>query len=481
MGILVAKFYSKFDNLLFNWGEYGNQKFIKYKNYIIGFILFQIALAAVSAIYNIHFFVILALFLLVAFALSLFSIERTILFAILYTTILPASYYDITFLPIYVSFNITHLLIIIALIYWFFDLFFHKNLTLRIDSLDTAMFVFIIIIAISAFIGYKNGNTRWVLVWEIILTSLYITYFLFVHGVNRVNAIRNFHLLLTFVAIVCSLEFIYQALVVNTALFNRVSTQQIHLAQISLPFLTGYFFYTKVKTRKLLCIILMIPIIFMVIISMTRALWVATFFSILLMIFFYNWKGKNLARKVFQLSFFIVIMSVIVILSVTSMSNIRGHEVGESMNTRVQSFEELEQDASLIIRAVEILQVLERTKTSPIWGMGLGDEVMRILRWGISNSVDNTFVWIYWKMGLIGLFTYSLVIVLFIKRCIFVLKRVNDERQKLYVTTALSSFVGLLLISLTNTCLILYRFNIIWAILIASVEIIARKIENEYL
>ena len=124
--------------------------------------------------------------------------------------------------------------------------------------------------------------------------------------------------------------------------------------------------------------------------------------------------------------------------------------------------------------------MIDKTRQNPILGMGIGDRIMRtLLRPGLAHYVDNSYVYVYWKMGLLGLFSFLLVWFLFLKRCIFVLKHKIDEKSRLIVISSLAIFIGLALIALTNACLALYRFNIIWALTIGSVEIIARRVENE--
>ena len=139
----------------------------------------------------------------------------------------------------------------------------------------------------------------------------------------------------------------------------------------------------------------MVPILFMVLISMTRALWVAILFSCLIMIFFYGLKGKLSIRNIIKICFIMGLFIIIISLSINFLVSAQGREVEESMGTRVQTFEQLGADYSLMIRVVEIMQVLEKANKNPILGCGFGDHIMqRFLRFGLANYVDNAFIWI---------------------------------------------------------------------------------------
>ena len=59
---------------------------------------------------------------------------------------------------------------------------------------------------------------------------------------------------------------------------------------------------------------------------------------------------------------------------------------------------------------------------------------------------------------------------MFFKRGLYVFTHTIQERYKQLSASLMSGFAGLLLIGLTNTCLVRYRFIIIWAFMIATVE-----------
>ena len=90
----------------------------------------------------------------------------------------------------------------------------------------------------------------------------------------------------------------------------------------------------------------------------------------------------------------------------------------------------------------------------------------------ISNdNVDNSFIVILWKMGLVGLGLYILILFHFFHRGLYLFKHSKDISTQRFIAALLSGFAGLIFIALTNSCLAFYRFNIIWALSFASIEI----------
>ena len=84
-------------------------------------------------------------------------------------------------------------------------------------------------------------------------------------------------------------------------------------------------------------------------------------------------------------------------------------------------------------------------------------------------------------MGILGLTTYLIILFLFFKRGFHVFKHATQERYRQMSAAIMSGFAGLLLIGLTNASLVIYRFIIIWALVIATIETLYWKVRaNEY-
>jgi ABC-type iron transport system FetAB permease component len=80
-------------------------------------------------------------------------------------------------------------------------------------------------------------------------------------------------------------------------------------------------------------------------------------------------------------------------------------------------------------------------------------------------------------MGVVGLISFLVMQFLFIKRCIFVLRRALVESDKIIALTGLLNIIGLLIVGFANACISQYEYLVIWTAIMGAVETTARKYE----
>ncbi|MGB9721759.1 MAG: hypothetical protein ACPL28_09810 [bacterium] len=132
-------------------------------------------------------------------------------------------------------------------------------------------------------------------------------------------------------------------------------------------------------------------------------------------------------------------------------------------------------DESARVRINELKDTVDEIKEEIILGKGLGD--VRITRWRHTRqlTVDNSYVFLFWKMGIIGLCSFLLIYYILFKRLIALLKIPLNYDEKVIVVSTLWNFVGMLIIGLSNASVAHYRFISVWAIMMALIELIYRK------
>ncbi|MEO0093545.1 MAG: hypothetical protein ABIK67_04745, partial [candidate division WOR-3 bacterium] len=136
-------------------------------------------------------------------------------------------------------------------------------------------------------------------------------------------------------------------------------------------------------------------------------------------------------------------------------------------------------DISAITRISEIKNALSTVGNDFLFGRGLGDAVVTRWREVEQITVDNTFAYLYWKTGLIGLLSFVAVILYFLRRCITTLRKQLLAQEKIFVLSALLNMVALLVVAFFNVCLAAYRPMLVWSATLAVVESIARKYEDK--
>ena len=151
--------------------------------------------------------------------------------------------------------------------------------------------------------------------------------------------------------------------------------------------------------------------------------------------------------------------------------------------SRVETLVSLSTDASTNIRLSEIiraLQVWDNNVFSMLFGTGLGSAYESIDATRPYNySVDNSYIIVLWKMGFLGLILFLLLIFILYKHGLHIYSHTRNNEDQQLVAALLSGFGGLLVIALTNACIVRYRFIIIWALVFATIQVLYNRLKND--
>jgi len=225
------------------------------------------------------------------------------------------------------------------------------------------------------------------------------------------------------------------------------------------------------------------PMFPMVFLSQQRALWVGTIFSIFIVGGLAFLKEEISVAK--MLRFILITLTILtgVVLLILLLDKYLAGSVLLTAFSRIQSLLAISIDKSANIRIAEIMRTLQHWQTHFVdifIGTGLGDtrESVDFSR-TVTHFVDNTYVFILWKMGLVGLATFLIMNILLLKRGYYIFTKSTVEKYKQLTAGLLAGWSGLLVVALTNTCLVLYRFAIVWALVFATLEMLYLKVQNE--
>ncbi len=418
-------------------------------------------------------------------AWAAFSVERFFLMVLLYIYFLPnySAYERYSFFPYYAR---TDLLIMslafFALIWWIGKLYDqwppHKS-----SSFDLFLFGLLIWTCFMFLWGNANGHSLKASTTDAILLSLFFAYFPIRFMNITVPSLHRMWLILSWAAVFVSIEYAFLTFSeegIADMIIRRVSTQQPHVAQLALPYFFGFFFFPNSLRKRLLAFAAILILFSMVFLSQQRALWVTSVFSIFLF-----WgisqirKGIGLQQILRFAGFFFSALLLIALL----LFLIDRFYAGNALATflwRISSFENLARDESLIIRITEIKRALSQWSNNIFFGTGLGATIEPItLKHWSPYLVDNSYAYVLWKMGIIGLILFSAVIMIPLYRGMRLFVRLKNANNAHLIGALLSGWIGLLIIALTNTCLVRYFYIILWAFLFATIEIMNEKTLHE--
>ena len=147
---------------------------------------------------------------------------------------------------------------------------------------------------------------------------------------------------------------------------------------------------------------------------------------------------------------------------------------------RIETLKEFNLDLSFNLRLLEIARGIEQWKNHIFMGSGLGATYERIMGVRVNDGIDNTYIFILWKMGIIGILSFLLIYVIFTWQGLKSYWSINNKSERVYIVGLFCGIIGIMIVALSNMSIIKYRFNIVWAIVIALIHnIYFRRIQSK--
>jgi len=374
----------------------------------------------------------------------------------------------------------------IFLVYWIFSMILRKRKA-RIGTLGWSIIIYVSIAVLSFTYGLFNGyctSMRSLLTSEIFPQLMYLSFFVFIttrlKQINR-KIIFDFFL---FASTFIGLQLIYAFSKNNIAAFTRINTITVQVSLLAFPYVLGILYFTKGIKRKIIFLIALLPISLGVLISLQRSLWLAIIvvFIVSLFIYFYK-KGFSFTKIVGVLIAGIIGSLVILTIAIWGLSKITSGAAVLVLLKRfisLSNIQYLQVDASGFVRMTEINQALAKIHGIQwLFGRGIGDTFYSFLRTTTKPYLDNSYAWVLWKMGIIGLISFLSMFVILFHRAIFVLRKCTDKNDLIYTMTISLNMLGIMICSLGNASLVQFRYIIVWSVSMAMMEIIYRKYRYE--
>lgn len=457
--------------------------------YVVFFgILIQL-LALSLLFFDVSFTTIFLIVMAVPIALIVASsTENFFLFIIAYLSILPLHGYLRLykgFLPVSVKLNYLYMLFAFFLIYWILA-FIIAGKKIKLTVLGYAILIYVCISIFSFIVGLVNANKNVISIGknELMPQLMYLSYFIILTTQLRTKGVRWFFDFVLIVSVLIGLQFIYAFPQNSIFAFTRIPTRNVHIALLVFPYVIAILLLGKSKKRKILSLCALVPISFVVLISLQRALWLAIAIISFLAIMISLHKRKFNLSKILRIVFLISVgLCALLLLTIFVLSKITSGAAVFVLLKRLLSFVNigyLKVDLSAFQRTYEIRQVLSRLKgVQWMIGRGIGDINYSKVRFFVQHYIDNSFAWVLWKMGILGLLSFLFMLGAFFHRAVRVLRRCRSEEDTIYSMTIFLNMLGLVIVALTNSCLVHYRFIVFWGISMAMLEIIHQRQMNE--
>ena len=422
---------------------------------------------------------LIAIYFLTAFLLAISFPSLLVYILIFYMSILPSYsnylrhpfFFSYLSLPIFIA-----LISLTALVFGIEFVFTDKKKPYNFSAIDYSLILFISWLILSSLHGLSNGLSFKIVLRDFFFPALYLFYFIVYLKNWSEERIFRFWDFLVIITILISFEYIYVAMVESSFIkffLKRIATQQPHLAQFTFPIALSLLLFNGKSGEKILAIISLPLILSLIFLSQQRGLWISVVFSILVLLVFYIFKDKDSEKRLKRFLGFIIVISILSIFMIIMLAKLFERSPVLTLIFRFESIFHPSKDISAIIRFGEIARALHQWEQNILLGSGLGATINPITLSHYSPYlVDNSFIYLLWKTGLIGLGLFLFFMISSIKMGIDAYKITNKIRTKGLIAALVSGLIGLNIVAMTNTSIILYRFVIVWAIAIASLKII---------
>ncbi|MDZ7725174.1 MAG: hypothetical protein U5R06_20745 [candidate division KSB1 bacterium] len=355
----------------------------------------------------------------------------------------------------------------------------------QLHDLDDLLIVFLVIAAVSLLRGLLEGYAYYHVITEGVFILFYGFYFVFLRNKSLLQ-IKKLTMALVIFSFIVSIEYLlltFQEGKIATIALQRIVTRQPYIALFTVPVLVSNIFFQKRIWIKILSIIAAFPIIAMVLISQWRGLWLGFLISSFAVVFLALNRDKFSFQKILKFIVLLILIMTTLVITILIIDQLFIGSAIVSLLNRGLSFTDVMGDDSIIMRISDTRRAWQQMQGSIVdilFGKGLGASYDRnSIYMTYPYQVDCTYIYIFWKMGLVGLLTFLLIGFKVFKKGFYAFKNTQDLFIKYITASLLSGFIGLYIASITSVCSIIYQFTIVWAFMISAVEIVYLKVRSE--
>jgi hypothetical protein len=387
--------------------------------------------------------------------------------------IVPAEAYQRVPIPVGLNNRIMWAGIAVVVVYWLMSLSLGK-VRLLLGDLDMLVLIFVILIAVSAFTGVLSGH-KFPFISNELANFFYLGIYFFVRGcLKKKSWLKVFIWLMVSAGAVVSLE--YQSILLKggteLGLGLRVQATQEIIYLIAFALLLSVILLTQSRRIRLLCLAVVPLVVAGAVISQTRGIWIG-FVVILLSEFGVSLVVSKDRSKLFQrtLGVLLVIMGTLA-LGLSVVVKMVGPLVFFSMVSRFLSIGHAGGTQAVMWRVAMNKAVVDQIALHPFVGGGAGSSVTYSFLGGhfVTNWVDNSYLLLLWKFGIVGLVVYLGIIYLVFKKALVLLRSASGIHERVLGLGVIGLYAALVIWAVASAVFLKYRFNLIWATLMALVQ-----------
>lgn len=413
---------------------------------------------------------ITAVVCMIALTIALLRLEYIFYLLLMILLIIPAEEY--IFDPIPFGYNLKMLYIIITFIIVFlsFEILSGRR-PIQDVGMKFPMLLFLSFVIFSAFIGYAYGNDTEVIKTEILTILPYGIFFFIPTIINTRKLFSTMVKIMIVGACIVAIEyyaiFLYQFV---SGGFQRINPNQGQIFLFSLPLIAGIIIKMVIpKWAKILLAVVLIMCFGAIAITFTRGLWICCAIGLFVMVLLFR---RDIDKKMFIIiSACIGIGGVLILYALAARTGI---DVWNLVIKRATTFFEFQNIITIQQRFTQSKIVIGYILQRPFFGSGLGSQFYssQIGAVGRVTWIDNSYLSLIWKLGIIGTGPLLLIYIKSLIDAIKIFKNTKDQLYKVYSGAFIPFVIAFLILATMSPLMIKYALNIVWAIILASISCI---------
>jgi|GEM_PF-4491281 len=345
---------------------------------------------------------------------------------------------------------------------------------LRKGTFSGYLIVLLGILFLSALYGLIRGHSRYTVAQEFEMYVYLLAYFMVVSLANTLEdvtlVIKTILIVTLIMACLAAITFFYllqfeqvffyrgplgHIAYVKPVTIPRVISNAEMFFPIAMNLILSFLLFANMsKHTKYFLVSAFVVLLFAIFISLTRGMWISTLVSSFILIGYYVYqKGRRAFLTLIRVSVVAVLLLIAFLYAFTDQPMLQ--QIRTLGSARISSIFQATSDISLISRYQEIVQAIRLVRSHPFFGLGLGAIVSwrdMLFPWLIHSTsyIHNSYFWILLKTGIIGFGTTIIVLFLFFKKTISLLRRIGPPYQRAIVVGLATGLVSVLVFSITS-------------------------------
>jgi len=442
----------------------------------------QVFLIALPALWSPRLVWLLSAQLLVL-AFALFSVQRTLLVLLLVNVVLPAKVLSLLILP--GGFRLQEGLFIVALVFAAIDLIYRRQLRLRPGPADRLVLFFLAATALSVLTGFLRHNETTVILRDARFPLYYGVFFLVTHFVDEEAVLRRFLPALALAALAVAAEYILEFIgAIDLSIgsrFVRVARLQGVALPVVMLFLVNQFIHDPERYGRWVLLGAFLPLSLAFVLTVGRGMWVAFAAGLFVTAFLWHLNRPAARRRLWQAALLVAAMAGVIGATVFLFQRFTGAAVGAHALERSRAFVDFARDVHVLGRLSSYAVTLEDVARQPILGSGQGatlrffnyDEESDRFELLESWTVDNLYLSLLWKMGLVGLAAFAWMALRLLRLAYRTFRSDQEPQIRAFAGGCVATFAAMGVLGLSDASMISGRFALVFGMLFGMAAVVA--------